>query len=106
MIKINLSQILLILSNLEKDKIILTDHLQKRLSEREISEELFYDCLINHNPKGILDQKADYNNVDKYKIYYKHPRKKDYDVIIVIVYDDSNKKRIRVLTTYIQKSRR
>lgn len=93
------------MSKISKEQIILTDHTKLRLSERNIDKEVIYDCLINGEPKGILDQKESSNSDAKYKIHYRYPNKQNYDLIIVIVIDKSEDN-IRVITAHPQNKER
>lgn len=81
-----------------KEKIIIRHHALKRIKQqRKIEKEHIFDCLINKNLKGILDQ--DFN---KFKLYYENPQNPKYDLVIVVVIENN----IKVITTYIQNVRK
>jgi hypothetical protein len=103
-VSINISDALTVLQDISEDRIKTTDHSNKRLSERSIDKELIIECLINHEIKGILEQKEDDKSDNKYKIFYEHPTLKNRDLIIVIAI--AQKKNIRIITTYFQKKDR
>ena len=52
-----------------KEKIIIKEHASKKISNRGIKKENIFDCLINKNLKGILEQ-----DLNKFKLYYKNPQ--------------------------------
>ncbi|BDZ71583.1 hypothetical protein GCM10025861_21000 [Methanobacterium petrolearium] len=48
----------------------------------------------------MLEQSYNHKKNNKYKVFYEHPKIKEYDIIIVIGIEQN--KNIKVITTYIQ----
>jgi len=92
------------LSETTANQIIITDHTKKRLLERSIDKELIIDCLTNLEIKGILEQSYNNKKNNKFKVFYRHPNRKEHDIIIVIGIDQN--KNIKVITTYLQRKDR
>ncbi|MEN4017534.1 MAG: DUF4258 domain-containing protein [Methanobacterium sp.] len=80
-----------------KKQIIFTYHALEKMYDRELAESWIIDSLINQKPQGILKQ-----DLNKFRMYYVHPAKDGYDLIIVIAIVNSPEKVIRVVTTYEQ----
>lgn len=70
--------------------------------DRDIKEELIYNCLLKKDVEGIIKQRT-----NRFRIYYKQdgPRM-NYDLIIIIEFDMNSKKNIIVVTTYEQSVKR
>jgi uncharacterized protein YuzE len=64
--------------------------------DRNIKEQLLYDCLLKKDVDGILKQKT-----NRFRLYYKQegPRM-NYDLIIIIEFDRNSTKNIIVVITY------
>ena len=70
--------------------------------DRNIEEELLYDCLLKKNVEGIIKQRS-----NKFRLYYKQGGLRiNYDLIMVIEFDNNSKKNIKVVTTYEQSVKR
>lgn len=78
------------------------DILPHALRRETISEEWVYNCILNGEILGILEQRK-----NRFRIYYKHPTKADrYDLIIIIDVIETSAKCIKVVTTYEQSIKR
>lgn len=91
------------MSQIREENIILSKHVKKRFIERNIDKNIVYDCLINHEAKGILEQKEDFKNNNKYKIFYEDPNNQSYDIIVIVSLDSGNIGNISIVTAFIQK---
>lgn len=70
--------------------------------DRNIKEELLYDCILKRDLDGILKQRT-----NRFRLYYKQDGfRKNYDLIIIIEFDRSSDKNIKVVTTYEQSIKR
>lgn len=78
------------------------DILPHALRRETIREEWIYDCILNGEILGILEQRK-----NRFRIYYKHPTKAEkYDLIIIIDVMGTSTKCIKVVTTYEQSIKR
>ena len=92
----------LTLSHLEGISQEQIDILPHALERDNITEELIYDCILNDEIVGILEQRD-----NRFRIYYKHPTKEDrYDLVIIIDVIKTSTKCIKVVTTYEQSVKR
>lgn len=86
------------LSNCNQNQIELGPHAKDRVEDREIDEQLVYDCLVEKKVSGILEQR-----ITRFKLFYKQDGSRvKYDLIIVIEFEGSKEKDIRVVTIYEQ----
>lgn len=70
--------------------------------DRNIKEELLYDCLLKKDVDGIIKQRK-----NRFRLYYKQQGlRMNYDLIIIIEFDMILKKNIIVVTTYEQPVKR
>jgi hypothetical protein len=91
----NMSVKLSELEGILKENIDIRPHALERTT---INIEWLYDCLLNEEPEGVLKQRD-----DRFRIYYKHPKKQDkYDLVLIIDIVNSSPKIIKVVTTYEQ----
>jgi hypothetical protein len=89
-----LSVILSLLEGISKEQIDIRQHALKRDT---VNKEWIYNCILNYKPRGILEQR-----LNRFRIYYNHPTKRDrYDLIIVVDVENSTKT-IIIVTTYEQ----
>lgn len=102
MVFINIAEVIFLLSEIRKERIIITEHTKKRLIERNLDEKWIYECLINQEIKGILEQRDSRESDYKYKVLYEHPVKQKYDIIIVFAIANLSERSIRIITTYKQ----
>lgn len=73
------------LSNCNQNQIELGPHAKDRVEDREIDEQLVYDCLVEKKVSGILEQR-----ITRFKLFYKQECSRvTYDLIIVIEFEDS-----------------
>lgn len=101
MTDIDLEKVMQTLSITSKDQINLTYHALEKMNDRDLAEDWIFESLNHKKPQGILKQDS-----NKFKLYYNHPAKKGYDLIIVIAVISSPKKIIRVVTAYEQTVKR
>lgn len=101
MTDIDLEKVMQTLSITAKDQINLTYHALDKINDRDLAEDWIFESLTHKKPQGILKQDS-----NKFKLYYNHPVKKRYDLIIVIAVISSPKKIIRVITAYEQTVKR
>ncbi len=67
--------------------------------DRNIAEELVYECLLKKEVDGIIKQRK-----NRFRLYYQQEGIRwNYDLIIIIEFDTSSNKIIKVVTTYEQK---
>lgn len=94
---VDLEEVILTLNTTPKNQVIFTYHALEKMNDRGITENWIVDALLNQKLQGITKQDS-----NKFRMYYTHPTKKGYDLIIVIAIVNSPGKVIRVVTTYKQ----
>jgi tRNA splicing ligase len=68
------------------------------VEDRNIKKQSIYDCLVEKGVSGILEQR-----INRFKLFYKQNGSRvNYDLIIVIDFEDSKEKNIKVVTIYEQ----
>lgn len=86
------------LSNCNKNQIELGPHAEDMVEDRNINKQSIYDCLVEKGVSGILEQR-----INRFKLFYKQNGSRvNYDLIIVIDFEDSKEKNIKVVTIYEQ----
>lgn len=64
------------------------------VEDRNINKQSIYDCLVEKGVSGILEQR-----INRFKLFYKQNGSRvNYDLIIVIDFEDSKEKNIKVVT--------
>lgn len=86
------------LSSCNQNQIELGRHAEDMVADRNIDEQLVYDCLIGKEASGIIQQRT-----KRFKLFYKQDGSRNkYDLIIIIDFEESNEKHIKVVTIYEQ----
>lgn len=101
---ISVGQALEYLKERSRGDIIILPHAYDAMYDfdRDIKEELLYDCLLKRNVDGIIKQKR-----NRFRLYYKQEGSRmNYDLIIIIEFGNASRNNIKVVTTYEQSTKR
>ncbi|CEA12759.1 hypothetical protein [Methanobacterium formicicum] len=86
------------LSECNQNQIEIGPHAKDRMEDRNINENLIYDYLVKKDVSGILQQRK-----NRFKLFYKQDDSRiNHDLIIIIDFENSKEKDIKVVTTYEQ----
>ena len=101
---ISVGQALQYLKESSREDIMILPHAYDDMYDfdRDIKEELLYDCLLKRSDDGIIKQKR-----NRFRLYYKQEGiRMNYDLIIIIEFGITFRNNIKVVTTYEQSTKR